>query len=190
MSSCGRQTRPRWCRPYSHRQTTPSKTAAGDLAGLRPCFEGRRTCLAMHLAVDGAGDGAAGARLVARSPPARDSCFGPVEDQARHLLFLLAVVIASAMRPGVEALRQRGIPRGVGIAVHYAALAALVGGCSCSRYRERCPRYKARFLASRDQARSTRRRWSTGLKHEVSPGSSVASPSCRRATSSSSPASR
>ena len=43
------------------------------------------------------------------------------------LLFLLAVVIASAMRPGVEALRQRGIPRGVGIAVHYFALAAVVG---------------------------------------------------------------
>ena len=43
------------------------------------------------------------------------------------LLFLLAVVIASAMRPGVEALRQRGIPRGVGIAVHYVALAAVVG---------------------------------------------------------------
>ena len=43
------------------------------------------------------------------------------------LLFLLAVVIASAMRPGVEALRQRGIPRGVGIAVHYGALAAVVG---------------------------------------------------------------
>lgn len=42
------------------------------------------------------------------------------------LLFLLAVVIASAMRPGVEALRQRGIPRGVGIAVHYCALAAIV----------------------------------------------------------------
>jgi predicted PurR-regulated permease PerM len=43
------------------------------------------------------------------------------------LLFLLAVVIASAMRPGVDALRQRGVPRGVGIAVHYAAVAALVG---------------------------------------------------------------
>lgn len=43
------------------------------------------------------------------------------------LLFLLAVVIASAMRPGVEALRKRGIPRGVGIAVHYVALATFVG---------------------------------------------------------------
>ena len=43
------------------------------------------------------------------------------------LLFLFAVVIASAMRPGVESLRQRGIPRGAGIAVHYGALAAVVG---------------------------------------------------------------
>jgi predicted PurR-regulated permease PerM len=43
------------------------------------------------------------------------------------LLFLLAVVIASAMRPGVDALRLRGIPCGVGIAVHYVALAAFVG---------------------------------------------------------------
>jgi predicted PurR-regulated permease PerM len=43
------------------------------------------------------------------------------------LLFLLAVVIASAMRPGVESLRRRGIPRGIGIAVHYVAVAALVG---------------------------------------------------------------
>ncbi len=43
------------------------------------------------------------------------------------LLFLLAVVIASAMRPGIDALRQHRIPTGVGIAVHYVALAALVG---------------------------------------------------------------
>jgi predicted PurR-regulated permease PerM len=43
------------------------------------------------------------------------------------LLFLLAVVIAAAMRPGVEALGRRGIPRGIGIALHYAVLAALVG---------------------------------------------------------------
>lgn len=43
------------------------------------------------------------------------------------LLLLLAVVIASAMRPGVEALRLRGIPRSAGIAIHYGALAAVVG---------------------------------------------------------------
>jgi predicted PurR-regulated permease PerM len=41
-------------------------------------------------------------------------------------LFFLAVIIASAMRPGVEALRRRGIPRGVGVAVHYVGVLALV----------------------------------------------------------------
>jgi predicted PurR-regulated permease PerM len=40
---------------------------------------------------------------------------------------LLAVVIAAAMRPGVEALGRRGIPRGIGIALHYVVLTALVG---------------------------------------------------------------
>ncbi len=38
----------------------------------------------------------------------------------------LAFIIAAAMRPGVEALRRRRIPRGIGILVHYAALVAAV----------------------------------------------------------------
>jgi predicted PurR-regulated permease PerM len=41
-------------------------------------------------------------------------------------LFFLAVIIASAMRPGVEALRRRGIPRGVGVSIHYVGALALV----------------------------------------------------------------
>jgi predicted PurR-regulated permease PerM len=41
-------------------------------------------------------------------------------------LLFLAFIVSAAMRPGVEALRRRHVPRGVGIAVHYAALAALV----------------------------------------------------------------
>jgi predicted PurR-regulated permease PerM len=41
-------------------------------------------------------------------------------------LVFLAFIIASAMRPGVDALSRRHIPRGVGIAVHYVALAGLV----------------------------------------------------------------
>jgi predicted PurR-regulated permease PerM len=40
-------------------------------------------------------------------------------------LILLAFVIAAAMRPGVDALNRRGIPRGVGVAVHYLVLAGL-----------------------------------------------------------------
>jgi len=41
-------------------------------------------------------------------------------------LLLVAVVIAAAMRPGVEALRRRGIPRGVGVGVHYLGVLGLV----------------------------------------------------------------
>jgi predicted PurR-regulated permease PerM len=36
--------------------------------------------------------------------------------------------LAAAMRPAVEALARRGVPRGVGIVMHYAAFAALVAG--------------------------------------------------------------
>jgi predicted PurR-regulated permease PerM len=42
-------------------------------------------------------------------------------------LLFLAFTIAAAMRPSVETLRRYGIPRGFGILLHYAVLAALVG---------------------------------------------------------------
>ena len=38
-------------------------------------------------------------------------------------LVFLAFIIAAAMRPGVDALRRRRIPRGLGIAIHYLGLA-------------------------------------------------------------------
>jgi predicted PurR-regulated permease PerM len=41
-------------------------------------------------------------------------------------LLFLAFIIAAAMRPGVEALRRWGIPRGAGILLHYAALFVLI----------------------------------------------------------------
>jgi predicted PurR-regulated permease PerM len=41
-------------------------------------------------------------------------------------LVFLAMIIAAAMRPGVEALRRHGVPRGVGIALHYLGLAGFV----------------------------------------------------------------
>lgn len=40
-------------------------------------------------------------------------------------LLFLAFIIAAAMRPSVEALARRHVPRGVGIALHYLGLAAL-----------------------------------------------------------------
>jgi predicted PurR-regulated permease PerM len=41
-------------------------------------------------------------------------------------LLFLAFTIAAAMRPSVEALNRRGLPRSVGVAVHYVALLGLV----------------------------------------------------------------
>ena len=41
-------------------------------------------------------------------------------------LMFMAFIIAAAMRPGIEALKQRGIPRGVGIGLHYLGLIGLV----------------------------------------------------------------
>jgi len=41
-------------------------------------------------------------------------------------LLFLAFILAAAMRPGVEWLRRYRVPRGVGIGLHYVALAGLV----------------------------------------------------------------
>jgi predicted PurR-regulated permease PerM len=41
-------------------------------------------------------------------------------------LFFLAVIVAAAMRSGVEELRRRGVPRGFGVGIHYLGLVGLV----------------------------------------------------------------
>jgi predicted PurR-regulated permease PerM len=41
-------------------------------------------------------------------------------------LLFLAFTVAAAMRPGVEALHRRRVPRGVGIGIHYIGLATVV----------------------------------------------------------------
>jgi predicted PurR-regulated permease PerM len=41
-------------------------------------------------------------------------------------IFFLGFILAAAMRPGIEALRRRGVPRGAGLAVHYLAFAGLI----------------------------------------------------------------
>lgn len=41
-------------------------------------------------------------------------------------VFLLGLVIAAAMRPGVEWLRRRRVPAGIGIGLHYLALLGLI----------------------------------------------------------------
>ena len=88
------------------------------------------------------------------------------------LLFLLAVVIASAMRPGVEALRRRGVPRGLGIALHYSALGALVGVLLLFAVPRAVDEVQG-AIASLPQTKSDiheEAAQSTGLKHDVLTG--------------------
>lgn len=49
--------------------------------------------------------------------------------QARIVVALLftAIILAAALRPGVESLARRGIPRGLGVILHYAVIVALIG---------------------------------------------------------------
>ena len=42
-------------------------------------------------------------------------------------LLFFAVIIAASMRPGIEWLKRHGVPRGVGLLLHYLGLFALVG---------------------------------------------------------------
>ena len=42
-------------------------------------------------------------------------------------LLFLAVIIAAAMRPGIDALRRWSIPRGIAILIHYAGILVVVG---------------------------------------------------------------
>ena len=41
-------------------------------------------------------------------------------------LVFLGIIIAAAMRPGIEALRRYGVPRGIGLLIHYLALFGLI----------------------------------------------------------------
>src|ERR1700682_4368175 len=42
-------------------------------------------------------------------------------------LLFFAFTLSAAMRPGVEALHGRRIPRAVGVLIHYAVFAAVIG---------------------------------------------------------------
>lgn len=41
-------------------------------------------------------------------------------------ILFLGFILAAAIQPGIEALRRRGVPRGVGLAIHYLAFAGLL----------------------------------------------------------------
>ena len=79
-------------------------------------------------------------------------------------LVFLGFIIAAAMRPGIEALKRRGIPRGVGLALHYVLLAGLVALFLWLVV----PRAvtQVQHALDKDRIRHAARS-STGIKHEV-----------------------
>jgi predicted PurR-regulated permease PerM len=82
-------------------------------------------------------------------------------------LVFLGFIIAAAMRPGVEALKRRGIPRGVGVAVHYVLLVGLVGLFLWLVV----PRAVTQVQHALDKDRIRHAaRTSTGIKHDILTG--------------------
>jgi predicted PurR-regulated permease PerM len=87
-------------------------------------------------------------------------------------LLFLAFIIAAAMRPGVDALRRRGVPRGIGIGINYVAFFALIIGFlwvvvprasdQVAAAIEDVPRSRSELAEEADQ--------STGLRRDVLEG--------------------
>jgi predicted PurR-regulated permease PerM len=81
-------------------------------------------------------------------------------------LLFLAVILAAAMRNGIERLRARGVPRGAGLALHYlvliAAVVALVAVAvpvAAEQVTEAVPEQQSEL---REEAREA-----TGFRHDV-----------------------
>src|SRR5919202_5250459 len=84
-------------------------------------------------------------------------------------LVFLAFIVAAAMRPGVDALRRQGVPRAIGIALHYLAIAgvvalllALVVPVAVDQIQEAIAR-----LPTSNAELTSRIRASSGLEHEL-----------------------
>jgi predicted PurR-regulated permease PerM len=84
-------------------------------------------------------------------------------------LVFFAFTIAAAMRPGVDALRRRHVPRALGIALHYvaliafiAALLALVVPVAIDQVTEAIDRLPSSGAELEERAEET-----TGLEHEL-----------------------
>jgi predicted PurR-regulated permease PerM len=84
-------------------------------------------------------------------------------------LLLLAIVIAAAMRPGVEALQRRRIPRAAGIALHYVVVAAIVAALLGLAVPRALSEVRSAVGSIPQAANDVEHeaKHSTGLKHEV-----------------------
>jgi predicted PurR-regulated permease PerM len=87
--------------------------------------------------------------------------------EARLVVALLftAIILAAALRPGVERLGRLGVPRGIGVVLHYAALLALVAVGLWFVVPAATDQVEA-ALGPQHQLRQAARE-STGIKHDV-----------------------
>jgi predicted PurR-regulated permease PerM len=84
-------------------------------------------------------------------------------------LFFLAFILAAAMRPSIDALARRRVPRPVGILLHYVALAALIALALWLIVPQALHQVEAAIGSGPASANELRHaaRHSTGIKHEL-----------------------
>jgi predicted PurR-regulated permease PerM len=84
-------------------------------------------------------------------------------------LLFFAFILAAAMRPTVEKLAQRGIPRGVGIGIHYVVLIGMIAGflwAVVPRAVDQVDSAVGGLPATRSDL-DEQARESTGIKHDI-----------------------
>ncbi len=87
-------------------------------------------------------------------------------------LLFFAFIIAAAMRPGIEALRRRGVPRAAGVAIHYLGFFALLAGLLwlvVPRATEQISKAVGELPSSPEEL-ETEANQSTGMRREILEG--------------------
>jgi predicted PurR-regulated permease PerM len=82
-------------------------------------------------------------------------------------LLFLAFIVAAAMRPGVERLREKGIPRGAGIAAHYVVLAGLLALAIWIAVPRALDQVDSALGPQARTQLTEQARGSTGIKHDI-----------------------
>src|SRR5215213_7245359 len=84
-------------------------------------------------------------------------------------LVFTGFILAAAMRPAIEALRRRGVPRGVGLILHYAVIAGLIAVAlwfAAPRALDQVQAAVGNLPQTREQLRDEAND-ATGIKHDV-----------------------
>jgi predicted PurR-regulated permease PerM len=82
-------------------------------------------------------------------------------------LLFFAFIVAAAMRPGIDWLAQRRVPRGLGLALHYLALVGLVAGALAFAVPRALDQVDTALSPHGKAQIAHAARTSTGIKHDV-----------------------